>query len=64
MTPKQQLAETILGSSLRHYVLTRRRTQPPMAWGDIAIQLHRATAVSVTGESLRTWFAAESPAHR
>ena len=53
MTPKQQLLEVLLGSSLCDWVLARR----PMPWGDIAIALHRKTGVAVTGESLRTWYA-------
>ena len=59
MTPKQQLLAVLLGGNLCDWVLAKR----PMPWADIAIALHHATGVAITGESLRTWYAADEPVY-
>ena len=54
-TPTQQLIELKLGDeSLEQFVRSRRATKT--AWRHIARDVHEATGVDVTLESLRSWF--------
>lgn len=55
-TPKQRLAEVLLGDSLEHFVRSRRDATPPRSWRLIARDLYEATDVDLTHESLRLWF--------
>lgn len=61
-TPKQRLAELLLGESLEHFVRSRRADGLP--WRYVARDLFDATGgeVDVTHESLRLWFPDEAKA--
>lgn len=64
VNPSQALAEHIIGRPLSEYVHEKRVGRPRWSWQEIADQLATDTAgqVSLSRETLRTWFGAEVPA--
>lgn len=57
MTPTQQLAEIKLGHPLEQWVNEARDRGD--SWRTISRDLHLATGVTVSDESLRQWFTPE-----
>jgi len=59
LTPSQTLAEVLLAQPLSDYVIEKRHAIPQWSWRLIAERLESDTdgKVSVSGETLRTWYA-------
>lgn len=59
-TNLSELVELKLGEPLREYVVARRTVSSPLdrqaGWREIAKDLSTKTGVSVSWESLRSWF--------
>lgn len=59
-TPLAQLAEAKLGRSLEQFV--RLRLAEGIGWRRISDELHAASGIRVSHESLRSWFLTEDVA--
>lgn len=56
--PRLNLIEERLGRNLAAYITERRGGPAMISWRLLALELHTATNVDVSGEALRLWWIA------